>query len=251
MKREATMATVARAAPVSAAAVAPEMTVRQKMILGAVGAVTPLALNLLVVDQLTLVNLTFLACVGYTIRLLVLVGLGSLVVYLNIDEANRMRIFQLGVAAPALVTALMNGANQRALLQNQQFVTPQTASIFVATLQAQERAAPAREFTIPKETQSEQVWRGLTGNRSDRVWFVVAGREQTRESAAAAAARINGARKGFQADVYAPYQGKGSWSVVIGAGLTRADAMELRQKAVAAGLADADLWTPPEEQKKK
>ena len=51
--------------------------------------------------------------------------------------------------------------------------------------------------------------------------------------------------------MYAPYQGKGSWSVVIGAGLTRSDAMDLRQKAVAAGLADADLWTPPEEQKKK
>ena len=161
------MATVARAATISAAGTT-EMTVRQKMILGAVGAVTPLALNLLVVDQLTLVNLTLLACVGYTIRLLVLVGLGSLIVYLNIDEANRMRIFQLGVAAPALVTALLNGANQRALLQNQQFVTPQTASIFVATLQAQEKSAPAREFTIPKETQGEQVWRGLTGSRSDR-----------------------------------------------------------------------------------
>jgi hypothetical protein len=38
--------------------------------------------------------------------------------------------------------------------------------------------------------------------------------------------------------------------VVIGAGLTRADAMTLRQKAVDAGLTDADLWTPPEEKKK-
>jgi hypothetical protein len=227
------------------------MTVAQKMTLGAVGAVTPLALNLLVVDQLTLVNLTLLACVGYTIRLVVLVGLGSLVVYLNIDEENRTRIFQLGVAAPALVTALLNGANQRSLLQNQQFVTPPTASIFVASLHAQEQTAPAREFVIPKESRSEQVWRGLTGARSDRVWFVIASREPTREAAAAAAARINRTHKGFRAEVYAPFEGKGSWSVVIGAGLTRADAMALRQKAVDAGMADADLWTPPEEETKK
>jgi hypothetical protein len=244
------MATAARAT-ISATAGTAEMTVVQKMILGAVGAVTPLALNLLVVDQLTLVNLTFLACVGYAIRLLVLVGLGSLIVYLNIDEENRMRIFQLGVAAPALVTALLNGANQRSLLQNQQFVTPQTASIFVATLHAQEKTAPVREFVIPKESQSEQVWRGLTGARSDRVWFVIAARESTREAASTAAARTNQAHNGFQAEVYAPFEGKGSWSVVIGAGLTRADAMALRQKAIAAGMADADLWTPPEEQNKK
>jgi hypothetical protein len=51
--------------------------------------------------------------------------------------------------------------------------------------------------------------------------------------------------------VYEPYQGRGSWSVVIGAGLTRADAMTLRRKAVEAGLADADLWTPVDEQNKK
>jgi hypothetical protein len=245
------MATVARAARMSATVGTAEMTVGQKMILGAVGAVTPLALNLLVVDQLTLVNLTFLACIGYAIRLLVLVGLGSLIVYLNIDETNRMRIFQLGVAAPALVTALLNGANQRTLLQSQQFVTPQTSGIFVASLHAQEKPAPAREFAIPKETQSEQVWRGLTGSRSDRVWFVVAARESTREAASATAGRINQTHKGFHAEVYAPYQGRGSWSVVIGSGLTRADAMALRQKAVGAGISDADLWTPPEEQKKK
>ena len=244
------MATAARAT-ISATAGTAEMTVVQKMILGAVGAVTPWALNLLVVDQLTLVNLTVLVCVGYTIRLLVLVGLGSLIVYLNIDEENRMRIFQLGVAAPALVTALLNGANHRSLLQHQQFVTPQAASIFVATLHAQEKTAPVREFVIPKESQSEQVWRGLTGARSDRVWFVIATRESTRTAASIAAARTNQAHKGFQAEVYAPFEGKGSWSVVIGAGLTRADAMALRQKAVAAGMADADLWTPPEEQKKK
>jgi hypothetical protein len=227
-----------------------ELSVSQKLILGAVGAVTPLALNLLVVDQLTLANLTFLTFIGYTIRVLVLLGLGSLIVYLNIDESNRVRVFQLGLAAPALITALLNGANQRSLLQSQQFVTPPTAGIFVATVHAQETERP-RQFVIPKESQGEQVWRGLTGSRSDRVWFVIAKREETKEAAELSAAYVNGTFKGFHAVVFEPYQGRGSWSVVIGAGLTRADAMTLRHKAVQAGMADADLWTPPDEQQKK
>jgi hypothetical protein len=37
---------------------------------------------------------------------------------------------------------------------------------------------------------------------------------------------------------------------VIGAGLRRADAMALRQKRSMRDWADADLWTPPEADKK-
>jgi hypothetical protein len=84
-----------------------------------------------------------------------------------------------------------------------------------------------------------------------RVWFVIADREQTKDAAEKEAARINQSFKGFRAEVYEPYKGRGSWSVVIGAGLTRADAMTLRQKAIDAGMPDADLWTPPDGQAKK
>ena len=244
------MSVAASAAALPAVTSAAELTFREKLTLGAIGAITPLALNLLVVDQLALASLTLLAMAGYLIRVLILVGIGALVVYLNIDEGNRVRVFQLGLAAPALLTALLNGANQRALLATQQFVTPPTASMFIATLHAQQAPAP-QQFSIPKETAGAQVWRGLTGSRSDRVWFVIAKREPTQEAAAASAGHINRSYKGFHADVYEPYQGHGSWSVVIGGALTRADAMELRQKAIAAGMADADLWTPPEAQEKK
>jgi hypothetical protein len=241
------MAAASKIAAPTRLAPAAELTVREKLMLGAIGAVTPLAVNLLIVDHLALANLTILTLAGYLIRVLVLIGLGSLVVYLNIDEGNRMRVFQLGLAAPALLTALINGANQRSLMQSQQFVTPRSDAIFTAVLHAQETERP-RQFVIPRETKSEQVWRGLSGSRSDRVWFVIAKREPTREAALASADKIRRTVQGYQPEVYEPYEGRGSWSVVIGAGLTRAEAMDLRQKAVAAGLADADLWTPPDDQ---
>jgi hypothetical protein len=227
------------------------LTVRQKVLLGAIGAITPLALNLLVVDQLTLTGLTVLTSVGYVIRVIALTGLGVLVVFLNRDEDNRLRIFQLGLAAPALVTALLNGANQRTLLETQQFVRPSSAALFSLPVVHAAQAVRARQFVIPRETQSEQVWRGLTGSRSDRVWFVIARREPTSEAAWASADRINQTFYGFHAEVYQPYQGRGSWSVVIGVGLTRADAMRLRERAVTAGMPDTDLWTPPPDASQK
>jgi hypothetical protein len=223
-----------------------ELTTRQKLLVGALGAVTPLALNLLVVDQVTLQNLTALVAVSYAIRVVVLVGLGALVVYLNADETNRTRIFQLGLAAPALVTGLMNGVNQRALVESQQFVAPPHAAIYaMETVYAAELEPQAKKFVIPEESQAQQILRGLTGARSDRVWFVIASRQPNQAAATAAATRITQTYPGFSADVYEPYVGQGSWSVVIGAGLNRADAMRLRERAVAAGMADADLWTPP------
>lgn len=112
-------------------------------------------------------------------------------------------------------TALLNGANQRSLLQTQQFVTPPSAGIFIATVHAQE-IERSRQFVIPEETQGEQIWRGLTGSRADRVWFVIADREQTKDAAEKEAACINQSSKGFRAEAYEPYKGRGSWSVVIG-----------------------------------
>jgi hypothetical protein len=227
-----------------------ELTTRQKLLVGALGAVTPLALNLLVVDQVTLQHLTVLVAVSYAIRVVVLVSLGALVVYLNAEETNRTRIFQLGLAAPALITGLMNGVNQRALAESQQFVAPKQAAVLsMEAVYAAELEPQAKQFVIPEESQAQQILRGLTGARSDRVWFVIASRLPNQAAAAAAAGHITRTFKGFSAEVYQPYQGQGSWSVVIGAGLTRADAMRLRERAVAAGMADADLWTPPPSKK--
>ena len=56
--------------------------------------------------------------------------------------------------------------------------------------------------------------------------------------------RINQGTQGLHAEVYEPYGGSQSYPVVIGAGLTRAEAERLRQKAIAAGYPDANLWTP-------
>src|SRR4029078_11519684 len=84
----------------------------------ALGAATPLAINLIVVDHLALASTTALTVLGYGMRVAALVGRGLLVVVRNLDEERPARIFQLGLAGPALITALLNGVNQRSLIQS-------------------------------------------------------------------------------------------------------------------------------------
>jgi hypothetical protein len=221
------------------------MSSRQKILIGALGAATPLALNLVVVDLLTLSSPTVLTAAGYAIRVAALIGLGTFIVFLNLDEERRLRIFQLGLAAPALVTALLNGFNQRSLLQAQVFVSPTVSAVLSEPIAYAAAGDPARQFAIRRETSGEQVWRGLTGSRSDRLWFVIARREPSRDAAEAARDRINRTIYGFNAEVFEPYQGHGGWCVVIGEGLTRVEAGRLRERALGAGLADAEVWTFP------
>jgi hypothetical protein len=221
------------------------MPASTKLLIGALGAVTPLAINLLVVDQLALSSPTALTVLGYAIRVAALVCLGVFVVVRNLDEDRPARIFQLGLAGPALITALLNGMNQRSLIQSQSLASP-TSHVFLSMPVAY--AAPAsqpRQFELPQQTSGEQIWRGLTGARSDRVWFVIASRAPTREAAEAASDRINRTIYGFRAEVFEPYRGRGDWCVVIGEGLTHADALRLKEQARGAGLTDTEIWTPP------
>jgi hypothetical protein len=215
-----------------------------KLLIGAAGAATPLALNLIVVDRLALSSPTVLTVLGYAIRVVALVALGVLVVLRSLDEERPARIFQLGLAGPALITALLNGVNQRTLIQSQSLLSPTSRGFLTMSVAF---AAPSRprQFELPRETSGEQVWRGLTGARPDRVWFVIVRREATRDAAEQACDRINRTIYGFRAEVFEPYFGRGAWSVVIGDGLTHADAQRLKARALGAGLTDAELWTPP------
>jgi len=217
---------------------------RTKLLIGALGAATPLAINLIVVDHLALAGPTALTVLGYGIRVVALIGLGVLVVR-NLDEARPSRIFLLGLAGPALIKALLNGVNQRSLIQAQTMASPTARAFLSMPVAYAATASQPRQFELPPETSGEQIWRGLTGGRSDRVWFVIAHRAPTREAAEAASDRINRTIYGFRAEVFEPYHARGGWCVVIGEGLSHAEAQRLRGQALGAGLADAELWTLP------
>ena len=80
--------------------------------IGGLGALLPLLVTLLAVDVGGLIdhheNLTLGIYVGTAIRYVVLFALGGIVAALNSDEEKPIRLVQLGIAAPALITSFVN-----------------------------------------------------------------------------------------------------------------------------------------------
>ena len=82
--------------------------------LGALGGLLPILVSLLTVDLAPIIDkysaLTTGNCVGYAVRVGVLLLLGGIMALLNSEVKQPFALVQLGIAAPALVTSFINGA---------------------------------------------------------------------------------------------------------------------------------------------
>lgn len=225
------------------------MKTSRKILIGGAGALTPVVMNLLVVDfNVLFLNLTLVAGLAYLTRVAILFALGGLVAFLYQDENSPLKLFQLGLAAPALITSLMNGGQvEIPKVPPSAQVRPSASLQLIPSAYAQ--TAQKREiktFSLPKESYGEQFQRGFTGAVPKRVWFVIAASYPNRESAQREADRITKAfaAKGFKAEVFSPGAGNSSWSVVLGSNLTSDEAQNLRQRAFTAGVSKApSVWT--------
>ena len=77
-------------------------------------------------------------------------------------------------------------------------------------------------------------------------WYVIVGSHSTLEAARLQQQRILTMMNGIQAEVYDRYRDNPYYAVIIGALLTKGEAITLRKRAIAAGLPkDTYLWTFP------
>jgi len=145
------------------------MTNRQKILIGGLGGITPVFMNLLVIDlEVLLQNFTMLALLGYIIRVIVLFYLGGIVAYLNKGVDDPIKVFQLGIVAPALITAFINGSNievkelhpSNALERHTDASWPGLSIIPLAYAQPEEEGPP---LPHKEEGRLEQFLRGLLG----------------------------------------------------------------------------------------
>ena len=214
----------------------------KKFLIGGLGALAPAIISLLVADlNAILLGLTLLVCIGAFIKISVLFCVGGFVAYLHKEERNPVRIFELGIVAPALITGVINANNISAsdtpIAVNTKSVVSMSAFTPVALQSSQTNRI--KKFSLPDETWSQQILRGVTGKVPDRVYFVIVEEHARSEDAKAQASWIasNARWNEFRADVYFPFgKEKPGYSVVIGANLTLEEAGNLRQKAIAAGL---------------
>ena len=230
------------------------MKTQNKIFIGGLGALTPIILNLLVIEfEVLLLKLTLFAILGYLIRVIVLFYLGGLIAYLHKDENSPVKIFELGIVAPALITAMLNAGQidvPKTTLPTEGSAT--SSIMFISSAYAQPllpqdtTKTELKKFSFPQETRVQQFWRGLIGSSPRRVWFVIVGSHLKLEDAQKQVQQILRKTKDFKPEVYAPYGDNKNYAVVIGANLALIDARQVKKKAIDAGLPeDMYLWTFP------
>jgi len=87
------------------------MTAFKRFLFGGVGALMPIFLTIVTLDFVALANrsdtFTPWNIAGTLIRYSVLFGIGGFIAYLHRSESEPFKLFELGVAAPAMITALV------------------------------------------------------------------------------------------------------------------------------------------------
>ena len=87
------------------------MTSHKRFLLGGGGALMPVLVSFLAVDIGAALdnqaNLTTGNIIGFTLRYIILFIVGGFVAYLHEDEQKPFKLFELGIAAPALITSLI------------------------------------------------------------------------------------------------------------------------------------------------
>jgi hypothetical protein len=195
-----------------------------------------------------------------------LVLLGGIVAWLHEELKKLMPLAEIGILAPTIVFAVLNGNvvkstsddlirtreqlrdAQNELTRPRQSSTREQSfqmqfaylgSVGSAARQGLNQQEPKR-FSPPQEDWTEQLVRDLTGRPPTRVWFVVASSHENLSQAVAALQ--DPVDRGFDAAVYEPSNGYPNFAVVIGANLGLDQAEELARRAIAGGLPGTRKW---------
>lgn len=228
------------------------MRTYKKILIGGLGALTPIIMNLLVIDlEVLLVKLTLFAILGYIIRVTILFYLGGMTAFLHKDEDSPVKIFELGIVAPALITALINAGQidvpKVALPESTdnistiQFIS----SAYAQTPQQKDTTKiEVKTFSMPKETKIQQFWRGLIGLSPKNIHYVIVGTYEKKEDAQKQIDQIKAKTDNFKAEIYFPYGDDKKYAVSIGSNLTKLEARRIQKKAMESGyFKEVSIWS--------
>jgi len=225
------------------------MDARQRVLLGAVGGITPYLITLLSLDFKSVVGgYEILDWIGLAVRCLVLIFLGSLVAWLHKTESEPFKVFQLGLAAPALLAAFINGnagTSQPMPTLSQPVASYSFSLISSAHADDDDNYVNAGLLREPRVSGFARFLRGALGARVETAdkaaWFVIVGSHKHRKNAEKQAERLE--QQHYEAHVYKPYGGSAHYAVVIASHVTQQEARTIRDRAIRDGLPkDSYVW---------
>jgi hypothetical protein len=221
---------------------------RDRFLIGGLGALTPILSNLLLLDYHGIFfNLTLFTVLGVGFKCIVFFLAGGLVIHFFYpDEKQRMKIFQIGLAGPAMIMAMANGAR----VSNTPPPTTSPAAVntqnswlfrgFSGVVYAAAEGPRFKTFAPPRESIVAQVVRGVTGSIPANIYFAIAGSYATAQDAQKALPSV---RSVFpNAEIYGPSGGNSYYSIVIASQVTLPDAQGTVRKALVANIRNAYSW---------
>jgi hypothetical protein len=244
------------------------MSAKKRMIIGALGGITPYILSILVIDfQTTLHDFDLFDGIGLLSRCLVLVFLGSLVAYFHKSETDDFKLFQLGIAAPALLATWINGySSSQPVMQpvTRVVIEQETGSntFKPGLLQLMETIAYAQESqtgqgsptaqSIKNDSYlrdleistSDRLLRGLIGKKisNTNTHYVIVGSYRNEEDANREIELLK--EKNYRAVLLPSFKDSQFFGVAIGTNLTFEEAKELQNLAKQDGLSkDTFIWS--------
>ncbi|MFV2055619.1 MAG: SPOR domain-containing protein [Thiohalomonadales bacterium] len=241
------------------------MDVKERILLGSIGGITPILVTVLVIDlKLVFATYDMFDWAGFLVRSSVLMFLGALIAYLHQKETERYKIFQLGMAAPALLAAAINGYSKPVSEPVMQKVVTERpvslqmhrapgffmSSAFAADAEGEliESKVTPIDISIYKNsdfirTESEikpvdRFLRGLVGKQVSDTnnWFVIVGSHGDKEAAFKHVERLK--KNDYIAKVYAPVENSTFFAVAIATHLSQKEAIKVREQAIKDGFPD-------------
>lgn len=197
---------------------------------------------------------------------LVLVPICGYYAYLQTGERNALKLLQISLGVPALLTALAGDMkrvqttkeleDKNRVLVDMMKARSETSQppqaffrspgwLFPTVVHA---AAPpgSRIQTLekPQQSMSDKVAQAIFGRGNPPDYFVISASYSTESAAQSAAALLAQTYSGFNPQVFAFSQSSGPFAVVLGRNLTYEQAVQMRTKALNAGLpASTNIWT--------
>lgn len=199
-----------------------------------IGALTPIAINLLTVDvQTVFVAVSTAVLLGYAIRALSLFLIGAFVALWHPDEHRPKRLIEFGIAGPALLTSVMNGANSPMFHPTDEVAAVQVAEPAEWKPPVIQRVSLWQDTSVfsfrvqPAESVGSAFLRGLTGRASSGTWFVYLNQTFASSRDAHLRARDLRSKLSLEARVYEPGGPVPGYTVVLGDWLTEGEAHQM------------------------
>jgi len=219
----------------------PQLTIWEKVIIGALGGLSAVCVKFLGQDYVLLVeqgvNLSadqwFVLKVGYFILTPILIFLGAVLAWVS-DEQSRVKLFAIAIAAPAMVTTWSGGIK-----------TSDTASVasfsIISSAHADEQNKNDDELKIidPMQRSAMSWWgAGVSGikmffgyGKEIKSYYVIAGSFKDKNSALKHAQAINNRDSIYRAHVGSKAR-NGFYPVLLGEAATFSSANTLKKTIV-------------------